>query len=66
MLRINGHWEAVSSLQDVSKIITEYYNHELADELDKLIEIQEDEIWELKLELLNTPMYDGVDEWCDD
>lgn len=62
MLRINGHWEIVDSLRDIANIIREYYNHELADEMDKLIEIQEDEIRHLTLELLNTPMYDYDDD----
>ena len=65
MLRINGHWEIVSSLQDVAKIIREYYNRELADEMDKLIEIQEDEIRHLTLELLNAPIYDDDDLYDD-
>lgn len=65
MLRINGHWESVSSLKDISKIIREYYNCELADEMDNLIEIQEDEIRHLTLELLNAPMYDDDDLYDD-
>lgn len=65
MLRINGHWETVSSLQDISNIIREYYNRELANEMDKLIEIQENEIRHLTLELLNTPMYDNDDLYDD-
>lgn len=65
MIRINGHWETVTSLQDVARIIREYYNRELADELDKLIEIQEDEIRDLQLELCNAPMY-ADEEWCED
>lgn len=48
MLLINGFWEKVETLQDISKIIREHYNRELADELDELIEIQETEIEELK------------------
>lgn len=65
MMYIEGHWETVTSLQDVARIIREYYNHELADKMDELIEIQEDEILYLKNELYNAPMYDD-DEWCDD
>lgn len=65
MLRINEHWESVSSLKDISKIIREYYNCELADEMDNLIEIQEDEIRYLTLELLNAPMYDDDDLYDD-
>jgi hypothetical protein len=48
---IEGHWETVESLDDISRIIREYYNRELADELDKLIDEQEDEIKELKYAL---------------
>ena len=38
MLHIEGHWETVDSLRDVSRIIREYYNTELADEIDSLID----------------------------
>lgn len=38
MMYIEGHWETVTSLEDVARIIREYYNRELADEMDKLIE----------------------------
>lgn len=38
MIQINGHWENVDSLQDISKIIREYYNRELADRIDALID----------------------------
>ena len=37
MILVNDNWEKVYDLQDVSKIIREYYNRDLADELDKLI-----------------------------
>lgn len=37
MIQINGHWENTDTLEDISKIIREYYNYELANELDKLI-----------------------------
>ena len=33
MLQINGHWETVDSLRDISKIIREHYNYELANEM---------------------------------
>lgn len=58
MMRINGHWETVASLRDIAKVIREYYNYELADEMDRLIKIQEDEIRDLRLELLNAPIYE--------
>ena len=48
---IEGHWETISSLEDVARIIREYYNRELANEMDKLLEIQEDEIKELRKDL---------------
>lgn len=37
MIQIEGHWETVNNLQDVSKIIREYYNVELANILEELI-----------------------------
>lgn len=51
MMYIEKHWETIDSLQDIARIIREYYNRDLADEMDKLIEIQEDEIKELKSDL---------------
>ena len=55
MILINGRWEIVKSLQDVSKVIREYYNDELADKLDGLIPdyeyIDENEIDTLKYEI---------------
>lgn len=50
-MRIEGHWETVNTLEDIAKIIKEYYNDELANRMYELIEIQEDEIKELKEEL---------------
>lgn len=38
MILIDGHWERVNTLQDISRIIREYYNSELADEMDGLID----------------------------
>ena len=35
---INDKWETLRDLHDVSKIIREHYNYELADELDKLLD----------------------------
>lgn len=37
MMYIEGHWESVDSLQDIAKIVREYYNPELADVMDELI-----------------------------
>lgn len=53
MMYIEKHWETVDNLQDISRIIREYYNRELADELDKLIDEQEEYINDLKNEIIN-------------
>lgn len=53
MIRIEGHWETLDTLEDVSRVIREYYNEELADELDKLIEEQEEYINDLKNDIIN-------------
>lgn len=54
---IEKHWETVDSLRDVSRVIREYYNRELADELDKFIEIQEEEIKTLENDIINLECY---------
>ena len=46
MILVNDNWEQIYDLQDVSKIIREYYNRDLADELDKLIPEHTDEEYE--------------------
>ena len=52
MILVNDNWEQIHDLQDVSKRIKEYYNRDLADELDKLIPEHTDEEYEgLKDEL---------------
>ena len=48
MMYIERHWETIDDLRDISRVIREYYNRDLADEMDKLIDIQEDEIETLK------------------
>ena len=53
MMYIEGHWETVTSLEDVARVIREYYNRELADELDKLIGEQEEYINDLKNDIIN-------------
>mgnify|MGYP003301479923 CR=1 FL=1 len=53
MKYIEGHWETIDDLRDISRVIREYYNRELADEIDKLIEIQENKIKSLKEEMIN-------------
>ncbi len=37
MILVNDNWEQVHDLQDISKIIRENYNEDLANELDDLI-----------------------------
>lgn len=37
MVLINDNWEEVRDLEDVSKIIREYFNEDLAYEMDKMI-----------------------------
>ena len=52
MVLINGNWEEIRDLEDVSKIIREYFNEDLSYELDKLIPSHSDEGYdELKWEL---------------
>ena len=38
MMQIDGHWETIASLDDVVKVIREYYNYELADRMEELME----------------------------
>ena len=38
MILVNDNWEQIYDLQDVSTLIREYYNRDLADELDILID----------------------------
>lgn len=52
MVLINDNWEEVRDLEDVSKIIREYFNEDLADEMDKLIsEHTDEEYYELEYQL---------------
>ena len=53
LILINDYWESVETLEDVSRVIREYYNRELADELDDLINAKEFEIEELMEEISN-------------
>jgi len=46
LILVNNNWEQVYDLQDISKIIRENYNEDLADELDKLIPEHTDEEYE--------------------
>ncbi len=43
MVLINDNWEEVRDLEDVSKIIREYFNEDLADEMDKMVPEHTDE-----------------------
>ena len=47
MILVNDNWEQIYDLQDVSKIIREYYDRDLADELDKLIPEHTDSEYEV-------------------
>jgi hypothetical protein len=51
LLSINGNWEKIETLEDVSRVIREYYNRELADEMDELIDTFNFETEELREEL---------------
>jgi peptidoglycan hydrolase CwlO-like protein len=49
---INDNWEEVKDLEDVSKIIREYFNEDLAYEMDKMIpEHIDEEYWNLEWQL---------------
>lgn len=48
MILINGNWEEIETLRDVSRVIREYYNRELADEIDELIDMIDFKIEELE------------------
>lgn len=50
MMHIEGHWETVDTLQDVVRVVREYYNRELADVLEELIpeEVPAEDIEELE------------------
>lgn len=37
MMYIEGHWETVDSLNDVVKVVREYYNYELANRMEELM-----------------------------
>lgn len=60
---INGNWEMVENLHDVSKIIRKYYNCELADKLDNLIsEVEDYDELEVKLSELEDELRDKENE----
>ena len=52
MVLINDNWEDIRNLEDVSKIIREYFGEDLADEMDKMIPKHTDEeYYELEYQL---------------
>lgn len=54
MILIGENWEKIRNLQDISNIIREYYNSDLADEMDNLIpEHSDDEYEDLAFDLNN-------------
>lgn len=72
MIHINGHWENVNTLEDIARVIREYYNPELADEMEFQIERMVDAFNNKIEELLEDQTYqwescdDDADCWCDD
>ena len=50
MMNIEGHWETINTLEDVARVVREYYNDELADKLEELIpdEVSETDVEELE------------------
>ena len=56
VVEINRRCELVYDLKDISNIIRKYYNSDLADEMDRLIKENEEEMAEIyhnKIELEN-------------
>lgn len=48
MILINGNWEQVNNLQDVIRVVGEYYNDELAKRIEGLLpEFSEDDYYDL-------------------
>ena len=66
MILINNTWIQVCDLQDVSDVIREYYNRDLADKMDKLIPIHSDDEYDnllsatMILQLKNTNLSDEL------
>ena len=65
MMYIEGHWESVDTLDDIIKVIREYYNPELADELELQIERMVD-AFNNKIEELEYSIWSLEDELEDD
>lgn len=38
MMYIEGHWETINDLSEAARIVREYYNDELANRIEELIE----------------------------
>lgn len=69
MMYINGHWENVDTLQDIARVIREYYNHELANEMEEqvqeIIDHLNNEIDQLHEEIYALKYYDyDYDDIC--
>lgn len=65
LIYINGTWFPVENINDVSTIIREYYNTELADQMDQLIPEHTDEEYDEltnDIEDKNSMMDDMEDE----
>lgn len=65
MMYIEGHWESVDTLDDIIKVIREYYNPELADEMEFQIERMVD-AFNNKIEELEYSIWSLEDELEDD
>lgn len=68
MILINEkNWEPVNTAEDVIKIVRNYYNWELADEMEKIMTNIEDEIEELRREneYLSEEIYDLQNQLID-
>lgn len=66
---INGHWENVDTLQDIARVIREYYNPELANEMEEqvqeMIDHLNNEIDQLHEEIYALKYYDyDYDDIC--
>ena len=60
LVYINDTWMPVENINDVSTIIREYYNTELADQMDQLIPEHTDEKYdELTNDIEDKKLYDG-------
>ena len=65
MMYIEGHWESVDTLDDIARVIREFYNPELADEMELQIERMVD-AFNNKIEELEYSIWSLEDELEDD